>query len=128
MAAAGCAKSDESDSENLADPVLKSLASAWRDLPGLQDRGAAGRIVIAGNSLTRADLDMNWDVVTEAMKHLGSRPTVYAMRDAVSEFFRKTRAKGKPPVTSTLLAAYMHEDVALLVLCESLSAACVCGI
>ena len=99
-------KTEDGDSQQVTDEVLISLATSWIDLPGLEDRGAAGRIIIAGNALTRPDLDANWDVVLEAMKHLGSRPTVYALRDAVSVFFHKTRPKGKPAVTSDLLAVY----------------------
>ena len=110
---------DVSEEQEEPDEVVRALATAWCALPTMDERGAAGRIVIAGASLTRADLDMNWDIVLEAMQHLGSRPSVYPLRDAVAEFFRKTRPKGKPAVSRILSA------VTQFVFCERLFPACV---
>ena len=79
---------------------LKTLAKTWFDLPGLADRGAGGRLVIAPATLTRQDLEHNWDVVGHAMLHMGARPCVDKLQEEVEAFFELSRPKGKKPVTS----------------------------
>ncbi|CAE7471570.1 unnamed protein product [Symbiodinium sp. KB8] len=71
--------------------VLETLAKTWTKLPGVEERGASGRIIVAGNHLTRPDLDANWNIVAAATEALGSRPTVYAIGEAVEHFFYLTR-------------------------------------
>ena len=83
--------------------VLETLAKTWTTLPGIEERGASGRIVLAGNHLTRADLDANWNIVATAIEAAGSRPSVYALEDAVVHFFYLTRPKGKPPSPASRL-------------------------
>ncbi|CAE7429305.1 unnamed protein product [Symbiodinium microadriaticum] len=78
--------------------VLETLAKTWTKLPGVEERGASGRIIVAGNHLTRPDLDANWNIVAAATEALGSRPTVYAIGEAVEHFFYLTRPSGKPAV------------------------------
>ncbi|CAE7026677.1 unnamed protein product [Symbiodinium sp. CCMP2592] len=80
--------------------VLETLAKKWTKFPGIEERGVSGRIVLAGNHITRPDLDANWNIVAAAIEAVGSRPSVYALEDAVVHFFHLTRPKGKPPVPS----------------------------
>ena len=84
------ATKDRKDSE------AKGLAQTWKQLEGMAERGAAGRIILAGNHLTRADLSVNWEVVAAALKAYGFRPSVFLLEDAVQEFFDGTRPLGKP--------------------------------
>lgn len=74
----------------------KALAKQWMEQEGMKERGAAGRIILAGNHLTRADLSVNWEIVAKAIKVYGSRPSVFVLEDAVAEFFAGTRPLGKP--------------------------------
>ena len=75
----------------------KALANRWIDeIEGMRERGAAGRIIVAGNHLGRPDLDFNWQVVALAMQVYGFRPSVFVLEDAVAEFFASTRPLGKP--------------------------------
>ncbi|CAE7401334.1 unnamed protein product [Symbiodinium microadriaticum] len=53
--------------------------------------GASGRIILAGSHVTRADLDMNWEVIGHTVKALGSRPCVDHLEEVVADFFGKTR-------------------------------------
>ena len=52
------------------------LVKALFDLPGLSERGAGGRIVVATGVLTRPDLEFNYDVVLTTIQHLGSKASV----------------------------------------------------
>ena len=98
MPANSKAGENEKQAEKDKVEVLETLAKTWTTLPGIEERGASGRIVLAGNHLTRADLDANWNIVATAIEAAGSRPSVYALEDAVVHFFYLTRPKGKPPI------------------------------
>ncbi|CAE6938996.1 unnamed protein product [Symbiodinium sp. CCMP2456] len=76
----------------------ETLAKTWKKLPGIEERGASGRIILAGSHLTRPDLDANWDIVAAAIEGLGSRPSVDVLDEAVQHFFYETRPRGKAPV------------------------------
>ena len=89
------------------------LAQAFFDLPGLAERGAGGRIVVAPGKLTRGDLHHNYDVVLTAIKFLGSKPSVdgltgWNMTDEVFEFFSLARPRGKPSVNRAMSACTMQ--------------------
>ncbi|CAE7330661.1 unnamed protein product [Symbiodinium sp. CCMP2592] len=87
----------EVENEGEVSKEAKTLAKRWiHEIDGMRERGAAGRIIIAGNHLGRPDLDLNWQVVALAMQVYGSRPSVFVLKDAVAEFFGSTRPLGKP--------------------------------
>ena len=83
---------------NCAEPAQVSLAQIWSEIPDLATRGASGRIILAGSHVTRADLDMNWEVIGHTVKALGSRPCVDHLEEVVADFFGKTRPRGKQEV------------------------------
>ena len=76
------------------------LGQAWFKIPGMDERGAGGRLVIAPSTLCRPDLEYNYEIVALAIKHFGSRPSVYPLRDEVQNFFYLSRPRGKRPVSS----------------------------
>ncbi|CAE7709991.1 unnamed protein product [Symbiodinium sp. CCMP2592] len=75
------------------------LSYVWFKLEGLSERGAGGRLVVAPATLTRQDLDFNWDIIARAMEYMGARPGVDQLQDEVDLFFQRSRQKGKKPVT-----------------------------
>ena len=93
------------------DPAFRpeDLGQAWFDLPGLDERGAGGRLVIAPARVTRSDLDFNYEVVLAAIQHLGAKPSVdgltgWNMTDEVVAFFGLSRPRGKAPVNRNMHA------------------------
>ena len=89
-----------------------NLGQIWFDLPEMATRGAGGRIIVAGNALTRADVDFNWDIIAYAIKVLGVRPSVDALEEHVAQFFVLSRPKGKPKVASALSKVALHNRAA----------------
>ena len=63
IACSGCSLADilsaMADSKEAQDAQTKTLGEIWAELPGLDERGAGGRIVIGPTHLTRQDLDTN---------------------------------------------------------------------
>ena len=91
-------KSQGDEEYELGDPDRPCLAKDWFELPGLCERGAAGRLIVAPSVLTRGDLDFNWDVVGAAMLKVGTRVGVDHLVDDIQRFFVLSRPKGKKPI------------------------------
>ena len=81
---------------------MSSLAEIWFNMPGMCERGAAGRLIIGPTDLKREDLDFNHDIVGQAILWLGVRPSIEVMTDAVADFFHMTRPRGKPAASRYL--------------------------
>ena len=74
------------------------LAKDWMDLDGMQEQGAAGRLVVAPAVLSRADLDYNWQVILAAMLRYGARVAVDTLQPDVERFFGDRSARSQYPV------------------------------
>ena len=78
---------------------MASLAEVWCEIPGMDARGASGRLVVGPVHLKREDLDFNYMIVGRAIEWVGCRPSIEPLTDAVADFFHATRVKGRTPAT-----------------------------
>ena len=83
---------------------MATLAETWCKLPGLEERGASGRLVVGPVKLGRPDIAYNWQIVGHAILWSGTRPGIEPLTDMVEDFFHMTRMRGKPPASRTLSA------------------------
>ena len=81
---------------------MATLAETWFKLPGLAERGASGRLIVGPVTVTRPDLDFNYDVVCEAMVWVGCRPGIEPLTDSVEDFFHMSRCRGCKPASRPL--------------------------
>ena len=81
---------------------MATLAETWFKLPGMDTRGASGRLIVGPVNLKRADLDFNWKIVCEAIIWAGTRCSIEVLTDSVEDFFHMSRPRGKPPATRSL--------------------------
>ena len=83
-------------------PDMATLAEVWSKLPGLEERGATGRLIVGPVQLKRADLDFNWNIVGHAIVWVGTRVGIEPLTDVVEDFFHLTRCRGRPPASRDL--------------------------
>ncbi|CAK9045587.1 unnamed protein product [Durusdinium trenchii] len=84
------------------------LSAAWANIPELAERGAKNSLrVVTSKKITRSDVARNKFVVGLAVKHLGMRPSMGMIDQAVYQFFSMTLPRMKEPC-SILDCTFMH--------------------
>ena len=85
-------------------PIMAAvnLAESWLTLPGMDARGASGRLVIGPVHLGRQDLAFNWELIAMAINWVGCRPGIEPLTDQVEDYLHATRCRGKAPATRDL--------------------------
>ena len=78
---------------------MATLAETWFALPGMDVRGASGRLIVGPVKVQRPDLDFNWKIVGHAILWMGTRPGIDALTDCVEDFFHMSRCRGQKPAS-----------------------------
>ena len=89
---------------------MATLAETWFKLPGLDERGAGGRLVIGPVRLGRQDLDFNYLIIAHSILWVGCRPGVESITDSVEDFFQMSRCRGRAPPSRVLIGEHCFPE------------------